>query len=94
LAFFTPSGFLRQGHAASNDLEEHLSGWEPAEMERYGYQVLGLLGPKCLRGEYHSLKRSPAAFWGIVSLLGHFTWTRRRPEQSAAILCVKTLGPS
>ena len=46
VVFFTPSGFLPQRHTANDDLQEHLSGWEPSEMTGYGYKVTGLLGPK------------------------------------------------
>ena len=61
-------------------------------MTNYGYRVIGLLGPKSLRGEYHAIKRRPRIFWGIVSLLGHFLWTRNHPAKAAAILCVKEHG--
>jgi len=90
VVLFTPSGFLPQTSYENNDLQEHLSGWEPSEMERYGYKVIGVLGPKSLRGELHSLKGRPKIFWGIISLLGHFLWTKRTPAKAAAILCVKT----
>lgn len=90
VVLFTPCGFLPQKSYENNDLQEHLSGWEPAEMEQYGYKVIGVLGPKCLRGELHALKGRPKIFWGIVSLLGHFFWTNRVPSKAAAILCVKT----
>lgn len=93
VVFFTPSGFLPQRHAANDDLQEHLSGWEPSEMTGYGYNVIGLLGPKRLRGEYHAINRTPRTFWGMVSLLEHFLWTRNHPERAAAILCVKNLAP-
>jgi len=93
VALFTPNGFLPQKHASQDDLQEHLSGWETAEMERLGYQVTGLLGPQSLRGEYHKLKRRPAAFWGLVSFAAQLTWTSRHPERAAAILCVKHLAP-
>ncbi len=89
--FFTPCGFLPQRHASNDDLQEHLSGWEPAEMRKYGYDVTGLLGPKKLRGEYHAIKGRPRIFWAIISLSGHFLWTRNHPESAAAILCVKDL---
>jgi len=89
--FFTPCGFLPQRHAANDDLQEHLSGWEPAEMRKHGYDVIGLLGPKKMRGEYHAIKGRPRVFWGVVSLAGHFLWTRNHPEKAAAILCVKNL---
>ncbi|MEI7809445.1 MAG: class I SAM-dependent methyltransferase [Verrucomicrobiota bacterium] len=92
VVIFTPSGFLEQHHASNDDLQEHLSGWEAAEMERLGYHVTGQLGPKSLRGEYHALKRRPAAFWGLVSLAGQLTHSQHHPAEAAAILCVKTLA--
>jgi Methyltransferase domain len=94
VVFFTPSGFLPQHHASNDDLQEHLSGWEAEEMERLGYRVIGLLGPKSLRGEYHALKRRPAVFWGLASLAGQCVWSKYHPAQAAAILCVKTLTKS
>ena len=90
--FFTPCGFLPQGNTEKGDLQVHLSGWEPAEMEKLGYRVIGLLGPKTLRGEYHRLKRRPDVFWGLVSLAGQIFWSRRHPQDAAAILCVKEIG--
>ena len=94
VVFFTPSGFLQQGHTNSDDLQPHLSGWTPAEMQQLGYQVIGLLGPKSLRGEYHRLKRRPDVIWGLVSLAGQCVWSKRHPDTAAAILCVKNLPGS
>jgi 2-polyprenyl-3-methyl-5-hydroxy-6-metoxy-1,4-benzoquinol methylase len=90
VVFFTPNGFLPQHHLHNNDLQEHLSSWETAEMEQHGYRVIGMLGPKTLRGEFHNLKWRPKFFWGVVSMLGHFLWTRWVPAKAAAMLCVKT----
>ncbi|HTV42228.1 MAG TPA: class I SAM-dependent methyltransferase [Candidatus Sulfotelmatobacter sp.] len=90
VVLFTPSGFLPQRHLEKADLQEHLSGWEAAEMERYGYQVEGLLGPKKLRGEFHAIKGRPKIAWAVVSLIGHLFWTRWHPAKAAAIFCVKT----
>jgi len=92
--FLTPSGFLPQHSFDNNKLQEHLSGWEASEMEQRGYRVLGLLGPKGLRGEQHVLKGSPKIFWGLISLLGHIFWTHKRPAKAAAILCIKTKADS
>jgi SAM-dependent methyltransferase len=89
VVFLTPNGFLPQSHAEQADLQEHLSGWEPLEMRSYGYTVAGVLGPKGLRGPYHHLRRKPGALWGVISLLGHFLYTRWIPARAAAILCVK-----
>ncbi len=87
----TPNGFLPQGHTEGADLQEHLSGWQPAEMRRLGYRVAGVLGPKCLRGEYHRLRRSPEWFWGPVSLIAQILFARWFPSRAAAILCVKRI---
>ena len=89
VVFLTPKGFLPQRHTANDDLQEHLSGWEVEEMRSLGYEVIGELGAKSLRGEYHALRHWPRFFWGIVSLLSHWLWTKRHPEKAAAILCVK-----
>jgi SAM-dependent methyltransferase len=90
VVFFTPNGFLPQKHAAESDLQAHLSGWEADEMRGHGYEVLGMLGPKSLRGEYHALKRSPKIFWGMVSAMDQVLRIHRKPEKAAAILCIKT----
>lgn len=91
VVFFTPSGFLPQHHTSNDDLQEHLSGWEPTEMESHGYRVIGLLGPKSWRGEYHTLKRRPAIFWGMASFIVQCLVSQRHPASAAAILCVKQL---
>lgn len=91
---FTPNGFLQQQHTETDDLQHHFSGWEPRDMERLGYQVTGMLGPRRWRGEYHILKHRPKVFWGFLSLLAHYLWTRRHPNAAAALLCVKTKAPT
>ena len=92
VVFFTPNGFLPQKQATDSDLQAHFSGWEAEEMKGHGYHVLGMLGPKSLRGEYHALKRRPKFFWGIVSTLDQIFRIHRRPEKAGAILCIKTLS--
>jgi SAM-dependent methyltransferase len=86
----TPNGFLPQGNTETGDLQQHLSGWDTDEMNTLGYRVEGLLGPKSLRGEYHRIKKHPRAFWAGVSLLAQLTVTKGNPQNSAAILCVKS----
>lgn len=92
--FFTPNGFLPQRQSAEGDLQAHLSGWNPDEMKKYGYESQGLLGPKRLRGEGHFLKHRPAMFWGGVSFVSQIGWSHSHPCQAAAILCVKDLSRS
>ena len=91
VVLITPNGFLPQGHTDQGDLQCHLSGWEPAEMQARGYAVIGLLGPKPLRGPYHLLRFRPRLFWALVSLTAQLLWTRRNPAAAAALLCCKSL---
>jgi len=88
VVIFTPNGFIPQ-KSQHGDLQEHLSGWEAQEMRQKGYRVLGMYGPKVMRGDYHRIKWPPRAFWVLVSMLAHYVWTRKRPEKAAAIFCVK-----
>ena len=90
VVFLTPKGFLPQRHADNDDLQVHLSGWLPAEMEARGYRVTGILGPKFIRGEWHRIKYRPRALWGLISLFGQLTVSRWFPNTAAAILCVKS----
>ena len=91
VVFFTPSGFLPQKHSASDDLQAHLSGWDADEMRKLGYKVVGLLGPKKLRGEYHMLKNRPKFFWSLISLAAQCLHSKYHPENAAAIMCIKYL---
>jgi len=88
---FTPNGFIPQ-KSQYGDLQEHLSGWTAEEMRARGYRVLGMYGPKSLRGEYHRVKYQPRVFWVLVTLLLHYLYTRTHPEKAAAIFCVKELA--
>lgn len=92
VVIFTPNGFLPQRHTSADDLQEHLSGWEVAEMKQLGYKVKGLLGPKGLRTEHYALVRRPAFFWGMIGLASDILWFRFRPEKATAILCVKQVA--
>lgn len=90
---FTPNGFLPQ-QGGVDDLQQHLSGWEPGEMKALGYRVLGMHGPKFLRGEFHHPRTLPRSIAGPISIVGHFLYTRRHPEKASALLCTKDVGAS
>ena len=89
--FLTPNGFLPQRHQSRGYMQEHLSGWSAKEMTQRGFKVIGMLGPKGLRGEFHRIKRTPRFFWGLVSLFQQLSSTRQDPKSAAAILCWKDL---
>jgi len=88
--FFTPNGFMPQ-KSKDGDLQEHLSGWTADEMRSRGYRVLGMYGPKWIRGEYANVKYRPRALWVLISISCHYLRTRRHPEKAAAIYCVRDL---
>ena len=91
IVIFTPNGFIPQ-KSQHGDLQEHLSGWLAEEMRPRGYRVVGMYGPKWMRGEHARVKWQPRAFWVLVSMFAHYLWTRKRPEKAAAIFCVKEKG--
>lgn len=66
---FTPNGFVKQSVYDNNIYQIHKSGWTVADFQKRGYRVLGLRGPKWLRGEYASIKLKPWFFWGLVAFL-------------------------
>jgi len=90
ILLFTPNGYLPQ-QSHDGDLQAHLSGWEPEEMRRVGFTVIGMHGFKFLRGEYHEHRFKPRALSGIVSLISHFLFTRSHPEHASALVCVKSV---
>ncbi|MEO8167615.1 MAG: class I SAM-dependent methyltransferase [bacterium] len=92
IVFFTPNGFLPQTSLYDNDLQEHLSGWSASEMKALGFKVIGMYGPKFMRGEQHKHKLKPAALAGLITAFLHFTFTRWQPAYAAAILCVKDVS--
>jgi len=91
VVIFTPNGFIPQ-FSQNGDLQQHLSGWEPTEMEQAGYEVLGMHGPKSLRGEKAVIKYRPRAVWGFVSVIGHYAYSRSRPEKAFSIFCTKKMN--
>lgn len=88
---FTPNGFIPQ-HSKDGDLQEHLSGWTVQDFQQRGYKVLGMCGPKVLRGEYHVINRKPRLFWAVASVLADYCYSRSHPESAAALLAIKKLG--
>jgi SAM-dependent methyltransferase len=89
ILLFTPNGFLPQDNLDDNPLQVHRSGWTAKEMKLLGFKVIGMYGPKFLRGEQHRHRLRPERFWGGIAALMHFCLTRWQPGIASAILCVK-----
>ena len=90
---FTPNGFLPQGEYDNNPMQVHKSGWSVKEMEKRGYEVIGINGWKPLRGEYAHMRYWPKFFWRIISDITQF-FVRKNPKKAFQILCVKSKGLS
>jgi hypothetical protein len=88
---FTPNGFLEQRAYDDNALQEHLSGWSPAEMRALGYRVIGVNGWRPLRGERGAIRWRPEWLWRNVAFASQAV-TVSRPESAFQILCVKDLS--
>jgi hypothetical protein len=91
VVIFTPNGFVPQ-FSEDGNLQQHLSGWEVAEMQKMGYEVVGMHGPKGLRGEKAMLKYRPRPVWSLASVIGHYLYTRQRPETAFSIFCTKKMN--
>ena len=87
VVLFTPNGFLPQ-EADENPWQEHKSGWTAAEFEERGFSVVGVNGPRPLRGAYARLRWRPRLFWGAISEGAQRLWCRNHPESAFALLAV------
>jgi SAM-dependent methyltransferase len=85
---FAPNGFLLQSKYDNNPWQIHRSGWEPKEMRKRGYKVVGISGLKTLRGERARIKWTPGLLWEIVSMITQ-VFVRNYAEFAFHILCIK-----
>lgn len=88
IVIYTPNGFHYQEERDGNRLQTHRSGWEPHEMIRLGYRVIGISGLKQLRDADMSTKFKPKFFWRIISDLTQLL-VKNKPEYAAQLLCIK-----
>jgi SAM-dependent methyltransferase len=87
---FTPNGFLPQGAVGGNELQRHLSGWEPEELARLGFTVRGMSGWRPLRKEEALPAWKPAFVWERVARWTE-PWFESRPRGAFQLLAVKRL---
>jgi len=84
----TPNGFIPQ-HNNTNNLQEHLSGWNTGDFRKLGYKVYGMYGPKFLRKEEGELKYRPKILFGIISVILHLLVTKYFPKFAYSLTAVK-----
>ena len=85
---FTPVGFLPQAGVKNNPFQEHKSGWSVEDFKKQGYDVIGINGLRCLRGEFAGIRWKPKWFWIIISDITQL-WTRNRPKYAFQQLAIK-----
>ena len=90
IVIYTPNGFLYQKGTENNPYQEHRSGWHVSDFKKYDFEVLGMLGHKFFRGEYHKL-RSPIILSYIISFLTFYFTNKAYPELDSALLAIKKI---
>lgn len=82
----TPSGYMPQPGTPEQPWQEHRCGFAPDELERLGYQVTGLGGPRQFRGDYGRFRGGPI---GQIAVLATQPFVRRRPAAAFALFASK-----
>lgn len=90
VVILTPNGFIKQEDDETR-LQEHLSGWTIGDFKKKGYKIEGMYGLKFLRGEKAELRFRPKFFWGAISELTHYLYTKNNPKYSFSLLCYKNI---
>lgn len=87
----TPNGFVPQHSVDDNKYQIHKCGFTSEELTRFGYSVIGMDGPKYLRGEAAEIRLKPKIFFSMISnLLDPFM--RRFPKISYSLFAIKKLA--
>ena len=89
IIIYTPNGFLPQKGTIDNPYQEHKSGWNIKDFKAFKFKVMGLLGHKIFRGEYHKL-RKPFLINYLLSNLSFFLTNKIIPEKDAALLAIRS----
>ena len=89
------SDLIPQDEYDGNPWQIHKSGWEVAEMQEYGYRVIGLSGLKSVWGiSFLWKKRDDASVF--IRILRKFLvdvtqlYARNHPQHAYQIMCIKT----
>lgn len=90
VVIFTPNGYLPQKDK-KNKYNNHVSGWKVDEIRKIGFKVIGMFGHKTLRGKEYKIRFQPKLFWGIISELTQYFYSRWKPETAAGLFCIKSL---
>jgi len=87
----TPNGYLSQGSYDDNLLQEHLSGWNVADLKNLGFHVHGFNGWKVLRKDKDVIKFRPHFIWFRVADISQWIayWF---PETAFQLFAMKNIN--
>jgi hypothetical protein len=91
VVLLTPNGFIPQDEYDDNPLQEHRSGWSPADLHALGFTVHGINGLRVLRGEQGSPRWRPARVWGRVARATE-PIAYKRPQVAFHLLAIKSVS--
>jgi len=88
IIIFTPNGFLSQKKYDNNFYQIHRSGWNVNILKRMSFQIYGINGLKCIRGEFAQIKLKPIKLWENISILSN-SLVRFFPNWAFQLFCIK-----
>ena len=88
---FTPNGFVWQDGYDDNPWQVHKSAWSVEQLERLGFDVVGINGWKKLRGYKASVRYKPTLLWTIISDLTQKV-TYHYPQLASQLLATKAIA--
>lgn len=87
----TPNGYLYQGAEGGNPYQTHKCGFTYDELKKFDYNIIGMDGPKFLRGKCAEIRWKPKILFSILSnILDPFY--RFFPKRSFNLLAYKKTG--
>lgn len=63
----TPNGFIPQEEYDNNPFQIHQSGFSNQDFQERGYTVLGMDGPKLLRGDNAKMRYKPVVLFSVIT---------------------------
>ena len=87
----TTNGYLKQGPEGGNEYQIHKCGFTASEFRKLGYKVVGMDGPRFLRGECAKIIFKPKILFSIMANLLDLVY-RFFPEASFNLLAYKWIS--
>jgi SAM-dependent methyltransferase len=89
VVLLTPVGFVEQPGTSEEPWQEHRCGFDPEELERLGYQTVGVGGLARLRGQYGAFRWGPP---GAALAAATQPLVRSRPDRAFHVAGIKRVA--